>query len=425
MRILILIIFLSCNPLLSQKDSCDNAIPLIDTLIMNTGYNYKAGTVYNTGEKEEYWILVGCPDASIKVPTQSFCIPQSPYWINPQPNSQWLSAYDTIQSGFTNEAPKIPFTFEKYFCVPALIDSIKIELHVVADNEAMIYLDTIFLGKVTNYSSTPDNFYSNFKISPGKHKIKIELRNYASTGPVNPMGLNLIGKIKGHYRYKGIKLELNDTVAIAGTENFKLPIRLIKEYGVLDKPLSFTTNLTFDASSFFPYDNSINPIITSNTIINRARTLTLKFDSLNFAKSDTLSYHISGEILLADSNKTNFTLSNILCTDTSIIFKKQDGILEIKACAFDLSHVKIFMPPDFSIQPNPASDNISITFSNGINQSVHIYNSLGSEIKRYNENELSNKNSININIEEFPTGLYYSIMNSGINKITKSFVVIR
>jgi photosystem II stability/assembly factor-like uncharacterized protein len=82
---------------------------------------------------------------------------------------------------------------------------------------------------------------------------------------------------------------------------------------------------------------------------------------------------------------------------------------------------------EFNISPNPASDNISISFTNSelSNTSISIFNSLGIEMKRYNSNELTGKNSINISTEVFPSGIYYYSFISGINRITKSFVVVR
>jgi hypothetical protein len=82
-----------------------------------------------------------------------------------------------------------------------------------------------------------------------------------------------------------------------------------------------------------------------------------------------------------------------------------------------------------SISPNPASDNISISFPGGINPSIHIYNSLGIEIKRFDAKDLFDKNSINISLEGFPSGMYYVRQDIGclayIRCLTKSFVVIR
>jgi photosystem II stability/assembly factor-like uncharacterized protein len=82
---------------------------------------------------------------------------------------------------------------------------------------------------------------------------------------------------------------------------------------------------------------------------------------------------------------------------------------------------------DFTISPNPATDNISISFSNSelSNPSISIINSLGFEIKRFENFDLTGKNIIDFSTEVFPSGIYYCSFNSGINRITKSFVVVR
>jgi photosystem II stability/assembly factor-like uncharacterized protein len=80
-----------------------------------------------------------------------------------------------------------------------------------------------------------------------------------------------------------------------------------------------------------------------------------------------------------------------------------------------------------NISPNPATDNITISFSNSelSNTSISIVNYLGIEMKRFDNKELTGKNSINISTESFPSGVYYCTFNSGMNRITKSFVVVK
>jgi len=82
---------------------------------------------------------------------------------------------------------------------------------------------------------------------------------------------------------------------------------------------------------------------------------------------------------------------------------------------------------DINIYPNPASDNITISFSNTelSKMSISIYNSLGIEIKRFDEKELLGKSAINFSTESFPTGVYYCVLNYGTKKISRSFVVLR
>jgi hypothetical protein len=130
-----------------------------------------------------------------------------------------------------------------------------------------------------------------------------------------------------------IKLEAKDTVAIANTKNFKLPLLIIKEYENRNNILSFTTNLVYDASAFLPYNNTINQFIDKDTIIKKNRVLTLKFENIDFKNNDTLFYNISGDVLIPDSNITNLEFTNIVCKDTNIIFAKKNGSLEINSSA--------------------------------------------------------------------------------------------
>ncbi len=80
-----------------------------------------------------------------------------------------------------------------------------------------------------------------------------------------------------------------------------------------------------------------------------------------------------------------------------------------------------------SFFPNPANEEISISFSNSEipNRDISIFNSLGIEIKRFDEKDLLGRNSISFSTEEFPSGVYYCALTTGTNIITKNFVVVK
>jgi len=78
------------------------------------------------------------------------------------------------------------------------------------------------------------------------------------------------------------------------------------------------------------------------------------------------------------------------------------------------------------IFPNPSSDNLKLVFNNGLQiHTVKIINSLGQEIKTIELNTFEGRSTINISIDKFPIGIYYCILTSKGNRITKSFVVLR
>jgi len=80
-----------------------------------------------------------------------------------------------------------------------------------------------------------------------------------------------------------------------------------------------------------------------------------------------------------------------------------------------------------ALYPNPATDNISISFSISdlSDKSISIYNSTGIKIKYFSESELFGKSTVNFSTKTLPSGVYYCIMNDGENKITKKFILMR
>jgi hypothetical protein len=84
---------------------------------------------------------------------------------------------------------------------------------------------------------------------------------------------------------------------------------------------------------------------------------------------------------------------------------------------------------DILLFPNPSPDKISITFEDELllQGGIHltIYNSLGIEIKRFDETCLIGKNYFSFLTEDLSAGIYYLYLNTGLNTITKSFVVMK
>lgn len=425
-RFLIFIIFFSLLSYWLFANPCDNILMLKDTLIINTGYNYSTLLAYNTSEIDPNWILTDSPDLKITTPCAAFTLTKYKDWINPQKNSQWISAYDTTESGFTNDPPLKPFTIMKYFCSPKMMDSIRLDLSIVADNDAKIYLDSFFVGQVNAYSGSPKKMIINLPISEGSHSLKIELRNFKGAATGNPMGVNLIGEIIGHYSFHIIKLIAPDTSANAGSSGFKIPIVVIKEFGSY-KPISFFCDFKFDKSAFIPDFTSDNPHIIKDLIINNDRILTLKFDNLVFADRDSLVFYISGLVLLADSNTSNLTFSGFNCTDANLSFDKVDGKLRIEACAFDLRHIQMFNPPEFKTHYDFKSDNYYITASGGSEGrcSLELYNIEGDKTESFvwmNSENFRREFQLSSN---HPVGVYMIVFKSEWNLIAKPLLIIK
>lgn len=74
----------------------------------------------------------------------------------------------------------------------------------------------------------------------------------------------------------------------------------------------------------------------------------------------------------------------------------------------------------FDVYPNPASDNLKIHYDNtNLINKISLFNSLGSKVY---ENDTLNSSNYNLDINNYPNGIYYLKVN---NSITKKIVIAR
>lgn len=184
-------------------------------MILNTGYDHAAATTYQPITPDGYWELVdapnqdlsgdGFPDApgtstTLSMPSPPWVIYPHPAWAT-FPDSQWISAYNTSSLN-TNNPPQhpsnatltyAPYTFQRCFCTCKGVESIRLDLKVLVDNDAKITLDGVPLA--TTPSDDPINFQKGVEIkqdvavNPGKHCLRVEVRNVSGVA----MGLNVNG----------------------------------------------------------------------------------------------------------------------------------------------------------------------------------------------------------------------------------------
>lgn len=158
----------------------------------------------------------------------------------------------------------------------------------------------------------------------------------------------------------------------------------------------------------------------------------------------------SNEYYVMDTTFTNEIEQNNIYLDESMLAKfKGLMYLEIIADAFSDNDYLPYNAPynitttfkiisdvedqtndnkiELGISPNPASDNISISFSNSdfTNTSISIYNYLGIEIKKFDEMKLFGQSSINFSMKEFNPGFYFCTLKCGIGNVTKSFILYK
>jgi hypothetical protein len=171
---------------------------------------------------------------------------------------------------------------------------------------------------------------------------------------------------------------------------------------------NLSTKMLLDTTNYFSDGNGITE---GDTIQLEGQTITAIITNIDY---------ITGTLTL------NSPLS---WQDGQGISLKYDGLApDIGAFEYygdnnsDVKANNISFPKEFFISPNPANDYITInTINLELNTKISINNMLGIEIL----SKILNNSNINISTQDFPSGIYYCTLNTGINKITKSFVIIK
>ena len=180
----------------AAQEGCNDAKCKVDTMLLNTGYNQAAGAPYSPVQLDGYWELVDAPNANLTVPTPAWVITPNAAW-NTLPNSSWISAYNNANLSENNQAPKKPYSFQRCFCTCPGIESIDINIQMLIDNYGDVYFDNMLIGSQTNVTASsfhnpPFIIHAVKPVSPGKHCIRIDLRNDSSVA----MGVDIVGTVK-------------------------------------------------------------------------------------------------------------------------------------------------------------------------------------------------------------------------------------
>ncbi len=84
---------------------------------------------------------------------------------------------------------------------------------------------------------------------------------------------------------------------------------------------------------------------------------------------------------------------------------------------------------NFSISPNPSSNNISINYylPEFAFVTLSINSSIGESIEKITEGEFqyAGWHKFNIDVSSFPSGVYFCTLQAGSEVITKKFVIIK
>ncbi|MCX6153150.1 MAG: PKD domain-containing protein [Candidatus Kapabacteria bacterium] len=188
-------------------------------------------------------------------------------------------------------------------------------------------------------------------------------------------------------------------------------------------------HICLDASAFMP--DIYQKYISENYVDNLGqRNLIFDVNNLSLKNTDTLNFQIKGMALLADNliNPIKFieiSSNNVdLCVDTYSGKFVLDSI-----CAYKIRKIQNLKATSFNIIPNPANaDEIQVKFEGDEegNHSLTFYDLQGQIIdSRLWQNSINGDMDIKFDLKNYSIGLYYIVLKSPWNVISKPLIILK
>ncbi|MEZ4724277.1 MAG: T9SS type A sorting domain-containing protein [Candidatus Kapaibacterium sp.] len=145
------------------------------------------------------------------------------------------------------------------------------------------------------------------------------------------------------------------------------------------------------------------------------------------SKTKTNIHNQTGTILLSDDLEYDITFPSYTFTNPYIEVIKQPGKIYIDSvCVFPLRNITTFYPTTLSINPNPASEQLNIDITTGVQgtMKLELVATNGRVIYSDEWTQSTKSKQMQINTMNIPSGLYQVRLISPYDAITKSVVVV-
>ena len=186
-----------------------------------------------------------------------------------------------------------------------------------------------------------------------------------------------------------------------------IPVYLECEADLPIQEYSITTAI--DRTAFFTNDSYA---VTMNQPINKAKT--------NI-------HNLTGTILLSDALEYDITFPSYTFTNQYIEVIEQPGKIYIDSvCVFPLRNIQLMDPTTLSINPNPASEQLNIDITTGIQgtMKLELVATDGRVIYTNSWMQSTRTKQMQINTINIPSGLYQVLLITPYDAITKSVIVV-
>ncbi len=238
-----------------------------------------------------------------------------------------------------------------------------------------------------------------------------------------PCQVNRFFQISGYTGEYYTEVWLPDTSAEIGDKDYVIPL-YAKMLTNDTLQLSYTAEIEFDASIFFPLPEQ--SAIISDRVENGLRKLTMQAENLTITEDDNVIGEIKGTVLL--SNGVNpLIIKSFAWNYSQINIDTSNGSLRAKGvCKPDLAQISLFRKININIYPNPANDFINIESEEEFEINfVKIYDYLGRLIGNESKFEQINPHTYRMSISKLVMGNYYMIINTKQGNFFEQLIIIR
>lgn len=143
---------------------------------LNTGFNQTAGTVMPTLGVDDDWNVVDDP-VNTSVPRPATV--NNTFWPTPFPNSQWISVDASGGNGLYDNTN---VTYQYNFTLPCCFSNASMNLTIIADNRAWVFLNGNFVKLTADYPARSTiNTSTGFLCGPNNLTVKVQ-NDFDGTG---------------------------------------------------------------------------------------------------------------------------------------------------------------------------------------------------------------------------------------------------
>jgi len=222
-----------------------------------------------------------------------------------------------------------------------------------------------------------------------------------------------------------IVVYMPDTTATIGTDNYCMPLYLIK-----DKNFKINEILKYKVEIKYNY-SALKPENVSGLIESYDRIINFESDNLKLDKDFMILNSICGLVLLPETDKIPFRITDFELSNPLITVQKFNGSLTVnKVCVSPIRRIQSFTPMQMEIQPNPANQiaDIKYQITDECNVKLALVNYLGQEIAiLVNEFQQKGEHNYHLSIANYQLndGIYFLKLIANEEISTGKVVIIR